>query len=265
AGIQGVICDMDGVLWRGLEPLPGFQRFFDFLHTRQINYVLVTNNSSRTPAQYAEKLSQMGARVGEEHILNSAVSAASYVAQTSPGARVYPIGGPGVLDALQVYGLHICDSEAKSVDVVVVGWDQLLTWKKLAAATRFILDGAKFVGTNPDLTFPMESALAPGNGAQLAALQAATGVKPLVTGKPEALLYQQAMDRMRTTAEETLVIGDRLDTDILGGVRLQMPTALVLTGISGEGEVNQSPIHPSAVFQDMPHLLSTWQEHEKRN
>jgi 4-nitrophenyl phosphatase len=260
ARIRGIICDMDGVLWRGQEPLAGFHDFFDFVHVNSLGYVLVTNNSSRTPVQYAQKLLQMGAVVKEHHILNSAIAVAYWISTQSPVATVYPIGGPGVLEALFHYGLDIRGEDAEQVDYVVVGWDQSLTWKKLAAATRLILNGAKFIGTNPDLTFPMEASLAPGNGAQLAALETATSVKPLVIGKPENLLYQQAMDMMGTIPATTLVIGDRLDTDILGGVRLGIPTALVLTGVSNRDTLAQSPIQPSAVFEDLPQLLDMWRD-----
>jgi 4-nitrophenyl phosphatase len=256
--VQGIICDMDGVLWRGQQPLAGFHDFFRFVRDRDLGYVLVTNNSSRSPAQYAHKLSELGEIVEVEHILNSAVSAAHYIANVSPGVSVYPIGGPGVLDALEHYGLKICTDNVDQVDYVVVGWDQKLTWQKLATATRLILNGAEFVGTNPDLTFPLEASLAPGNGAQLAALQAATDVKPFVTGKPEGLLYQQAIDRMGVTPATTLVIGDRLDTDILGGVRLGIPSAMVLTGVSGRQAVLDSPIRPNAIFETLPQLLASW-------
>jgi 4-nitrophenyl phosphatase len=262
--VHAIICDMDGVLWRGQEPLAGFSDFFRFVRKHKLDYILVTNNSSRTPAQYAEKIEEMGVTVSEEHILNSAVSAANYVAEISPGASVYPIGGPGVLDALAQYGLMICQDDINQVDFVVVGWDQKLTWQKLATATRLILDGARFIGTNPDLTFPLESSLAPGNGAQLAALQAATGMAPFVTGKPERLLYQQAMDRMKSTPVTTLVIGDRLDTDILGGVRLGMPTAMVLTGVCGIDAVRNSPIRPGIIFDNLPKLLANWDKQLER-
>ncbi len=262
---QGIICDMDGVLWRGDESLEGLHDFFEFIHRQNLGYILATNNSSRTPAQYAHKLSQLGVEISENHILNSANAAAHYVANALPGATVYPIGGPGLMHALQHYGLKICDEDISKVDFVIVGWDQTLTWNKLAAATRLILDGAKFIGTNPDLTFPLETSLAPGNGAQLAALEAATNVKPIVIGKPEGLLYQQAMDRMGTTPKTTLVIGDRLDTDILGGVRLGLPTILVLTGISRQDALHNSPIRPSAVYENLPQLLDSWRQQVNRS
>jgi 4-nitrophenyl phosphatase len=237
--IRGLICDMDGVLWRATSALPGLEDFFTLIRDQGLEHVMVTNNSSRSPAQYVRKLAGMGIATTADHVLNSAVGTAHYVAEQKPGATVYAIGAHGVRDALDRYGLVCVDADGtESVDFVVVGWDQELTWRKLAIATRLILDGAAFVGTNPDLTFPMETALAPGNGAQTAALEAATGVEATIVGKPAPLLYQQAMDRMGTAPDTTLVIGDRLDTDILGGIRLGLPTALVLTGIAKQGDLD---------------------------
>ncbi len=259
--IRGLICDMDGVLWRGKSGLPGVEDFFALIEALHLEHVLVTNNSSRTPAQYVQKLADLGVVTHKKHVLNSATATAHYIAGLQPGATVYAMGGPGVREAIEAYGLVFCeDDDVAAVDFVVIGWDQQLTWKKLAAATRLILDGAGFVGTNPDLTFPLETALAPGNGAQIAALEAATGMVATVIGKPWPLLYQQAMAQMGTTPDTTLVIGDRLDTDILGGIRLGLPTALVLTGISQEEELAHSPIRPTVVLQGLPDLVRVWQE-----
>jgi 4-nitrophenyl phosphatase len=201
----------------------------------------------------------MGIATTAEHVINSAEAAAIYVAARSPGARVYAIGGNGVQHALSEHGLSATQSDdVQEVDYVVVGWDRELTWRKLAAATRLIHEGAVFVGTNPDRTFPMEAGLAPGNGAQLAALEAATENEPVVVGKPETLLYEQAMDRMGARPGSTLMIGDRLDTDILGAARLGMPTALMLTGVSRGDALTRSPIHPTGVYDDLSALASTW-------
>ncbi|MGC9522614.1 MAG: HAD-IIA family hydrolase [Anaerolineae bacterium] len=258
--IRGLICDMDGVLWRGKQALPGLPRFFKLIRELELEHVMVTNNSSHTPEEYVDKLQGMGVRTTVDHVLTSAVATARYVAELRPGAAVYAMGGAGVREALRSHGLaYRDDPDTAHVDVVVVGWDRELTWQKLATATRLILNGATFVGTNPDLTFPMESSLAPGNGAQIAALEAATGIAPTIVGKPSPPLYQQAMARMGTTPETTLVIGDRLDTDILGGVRLGMPTALVLTGISKRDEAARGPIRPSLIFEDLPALVDAWQ------
>lgn len=257
--IRGLICDMDGVLWRGSSPLPGLHELFSLIRDQDLAHVFVTNNSSRTPDEYVRKLAGMGVTTTPEHILNSAVATARHVAERYPGAIVFSIGANGVREALAAEGLnHHDDLNIQTADVVVVGWDQQLTWKKLATATRLILAGAALVCTNPDLTFPLESALAPGNGAQIAALQAATGADPEIIGKPAPPLYQQALDRMQTDPDTTLVIGDRLDTDILGGVRLGMPTALVLTGISNRQELLESPIRPTAIFDDLAQLVTAW-------
>jgi len=255
--IKGVICDMDGVLWRGETPLPGLHAFFALLEARQIGYVLATNNASKTPEQYVEKLARMGVTTTIEHVLNSATAAADYLAtQAVPGAPVYPIGGPGIREALRLRGFTL--TEGNRADYVVVGWDRDLTWQKLATATLLIRNGAGFIATNPDRTFPMENGLVPGNGAQVAALITATDVTPVLAGKPAPLLYERALARMGTSPEETLVIGDRLDTDILGGLRLGMPTALVLSGITQADELPASPIHPDVVFDDLAALVETW-------
>lgn len=261
--VRGIVCDMDGVLWRGETPLPGLPAFFDVLHARDVGYVLVTNNSSNTPQQYVDKLAGLGITTTTDHVLNSSIAAADHLAaQATAGSTVFPIGGPGVYDALRSRGFRISEGDdvvPAGVGYVVVGWDRSLTWRKLATATLLIRGGAGFVATNPDLTFPMETGLVPGNGAQVAALQVATGVTPVVAGKPEPILYEQAMARMGTTSAETLVIGDRLDTDILGGLRLGMPAALVLSGISQREELARSPIQPTMVFENLAALVRAWQ------
>ena len=257
--IRGLVCDMDGVLWRGQTALPGLKDFFRLIHDLDLRYMLVTNNSSRTPAQYVQKLAGMGISTTTDHVLNSAIAAARHIADRQPGASVFAIGGPGVREATVTHGLEFHnEADTEAVDYVVVGWDRDLTWKKLATATRLILNGAAFIGTNPDKTFPLEHTLAPGNGAQTAALTAATGIEPVMAGKPAGPLYQQAMQRMDTTPETTLVLGDRLDTDILGGIRLGMPTALLLTGISQADELEDSPICPTAVIKDLATLVQKW-------
>jgi len=256
--IEGIICDMDGVLWRARTPLPGLQRFFAWLHETEIPYILATNNSSRTPAQYVQKLADMGVETDVSHVLNSAVATAHYIATQQPEATVYAIGGTGVYQALQQAGLKLVTAEeVERVDYVVVGWDRKLTWDKLAHATRLIRAGGRFISTNPDRTFPMDDWLAPGNGAQISALETATDVHPITIGKPEPALYRQAMERMHSRPERTLVIGDRLDTDILGGLRLGMPTALMLTGVTERADLKRSPIRPTAVFDGLDALIAT--------
>jgi 4-nitrophenyl phosphatase len=254
--IRNLIIDMDGVLWRGDKPLPGLPELFDFLGEREIDFVLATNNSSRLPEQYAAKLRRFGVAVTPEHVLTSAQATAAYLSGIAePGSRVYPIGGDGVRHALRAEGFVLADDDA---DYVVVGWDQELTWKKMATAALMIYHGAGFVGTNPDSNYPTERGPVPGNGAQLSMLATATGVSPIVVGKPEPWIYQAAMRRMDARPETTAVIGDRLDTDIAGGVPLGITTILVLSGIASAADVAGSSIKPDLVLSGIVELVQRW-------
>ncbi|MBN1873838.1 MAG: HAD-IIA family hydrolase [Anaerolineae bacterium] len=259
--VRAVLADMDGVLWRGDAALPGLHEFFAFLTEHQLPYMLITNNSSRTPQQYVDKLAGMGVHTTPDHILTSALATADYLVTGNPGgivstagASVYAIGGPGVFEALRARGFHL--SDGTTADYVVIGWDRDLTWEKLATATLLIRRGAALIGTNPDRTFPMERGLVPGNGAQLAALQTATDVAPVIVGKPAPILYQQALARIGAVPETTLMIGDRLDTDILGAARLGLPTALLLSGTTTAEELSNSPICPDIICQDLVQLVN---------
>jgi 4-nitrophenyl phosphatase len=254
--ITHLIIDMDGVLWRGEKPVRGLREFFAFLRRRDIGFVLATNNSSRTPEQYTAKLARFGVEVPIECILTSSQVAAAYLAgKAPPGARIYAIGEEGLEQALKQRGFVLADEE---VAHVVVGWDRKLTWDKLATAALLIHEGAGFVGTNPDSNYPIERGPVPGNGAQLAALETTTGVAPAVTGKPERWMYEEALKRMGARPETTAVIGDRLDTDLAGGVRTGLTTVLVLSGIATEADLPASPVKPDLVCADIKELTETW-------
>ena len=257
--ITHLIVDMDGVLWRGDEPVPGLQEFFALLHERRIGFILATNNSSRLPEQYTAKLARFGVQVLPECILTSAQAAAAYLAgQAAPGARIYAIGEEGVRRALEERGFVLTDGEAA---YVVVGWDRQLTWDKLATAALLIHAGAGFIGTNPDTNYPTERGPVPGNGAQLAALATTTGVAPIVVGKPEPWLYREAMQRLGARPETTAVVGDRLDTDINGGVRAGLTTILVLSGIATAADLATSLVKPDLVCADIGDLTRMWPHH----
>lgn len=249
---------MDGVLWRGDEPMPGLQDFFAFLHQYGVGFVLATNNSSQRPEQYTHKLARFGIQVPVECVLTSAQAAAAYLADFAPpGTRVYAIGGEGVQRALEQRGFALTDTGAA---YVVVGWDRQLTWDKLATAALLIHAGAGFIGTNPDTNYPTERGPVPGNGAQLAALETTTGVAPVVVGKPEPRMYEDALRRMGAQPETTAVVGDRLDTDIAGGVRAGLTTVLVLSGIATEADLAASPIRPDLVCADIGELVQMWSD-----
>ena len=253
SSIRNLIIDMDGVLYRGRRPSPGAKEFLHHLEEREAAYILVTNNSTRTPEEYVAVLKEMGIEVVPERILTSALATANYLGNLlSRGARLYLIGEEGLYSALAAQGFEFGEGD---IEAVVVGMDRQLTYEKLKTATVAIRQGARFVGTNPDKSFPAEEAIVPGAGAILAAIEAATGVQPTVIGKPEPILFQMALQRMGTTEKETAVIGDRLETDILGGQRCGLTTILVLTGISQEQDLETSDIKPDYTFESLPQLV----------
>ncbi|MBN1180291.1 MAG: HAD-IIA family hydrolase [Anaerolineae bacterium] len=252
-----LIVDMDGVLWRGDEALPGFLAFFDFLRRHRICFTLATNNASRRPDQYVQKLARLGAEVSADHILTSAQATAAYLSTIAPPTTpVYVIGEDGLRDALTERDFTLVERDAR---YVAVGFTRHLSWEMLARATIEIRAGAQFFGANPDVTFPSEDGPVPGNGATLAALEAATGVAPTVIGKPAPWLYQEAMQRMNASPETTLVIGDRLDTDIAGGIRAGIRTVLLLSGIATRDQLATSPFQPDAVFDTIGALVQAWE------
>jgi len=253
--ISAFIIDIDGVLYRGHQVLPGAREFIAFLRKRETPFLLLTNNSTRTPAQYVARLKGMGIPVEEEHIFTSAQATASWLRGIAkPGSRVYLIGMDGIREALLSAGFVISDDSA--VDFVVVGMDTTVTYEKLKKATLAIRAGARFIGTNPDRSFPSEEGIIPGNGAILAAIEAATDLKPTVIGKPERAIFDAALEKLGSRREETAVIGDRLDTDILGGRRAGLKTILVLSGITDRETLARSPVKPDWVFESLQELLS---------
>ena len=253
--ISALVIDMDGVLWRGDDPLPGLVGFFELLRERPIVFRLATNNASKSPRQYAEKLASMGVEVAPGDILTSAGVTAQHIAAIAPGASVYAIGD-GTRQAVLDHGLHL--SGGGQADFVAVGWDPKLTYKELSEATLLIRGGAKFIGTNPDLTWPSERGLVPGNGAILACLHAATDVEPFIIGKPERAMFDAALAAMGAELAHTAMLGDRLETDILGGQNAGLRTIWVLSGASGEAELAASPVKPDWVFKNIQELTRAW-------
>jgi len=258
--IGSFIIDMDGVLYHGQRPQAGAREFVEEVERRSFPYVMVTNNSSRTPQAYVVKLKAMGIEVEEERILTSAQATAVYLKKIAPpGERIYVIGEEGLLAELVESGYRIADSDWK-VDFVVVGMDTLLTYEKLKMATLAIRSGARFIACNPDNTFPSELGILPGNGAILAALEAATDAQPLVIGKPQPAIFRMAIERMGSPPGMVAVLGDRLETDILGGIKAGLKAVLLLSGVTSRQKLAESSIKPDWVFEDINAFHRAWRE-----
>ncbi len=247
--IDGLILDMDGVLWQDAQPMPGLPEFFLALRRMEIGFILATNNATRTIAQYVVKLAGMGVQVEPDQILTSAYATADYMTTVAlPGARVFAVGEAGVVDALTSRGFCLT---AEAASYVVAGLDREFTYEKMSTAATLIRRGAQFVGTNPDLTLPTPNGPLPGAGAVLAAISAASGATPLVIGKPQPMLFEQAMAKLGTRPQRTAMVGDRLETDIQGGINAGIRTILVLSGVTGRGDLARSTVQPDWVFPDI--------------
>ena len=255
--IKAVLFDMDGVLYRGSHVLAGVHELLTFLTAHGVGYACITNNASMTPGQYEEKLAAMGVAIPAERVVTSAIATARYLRATYPdGARVFIVGMRGLREALLTDG-HFVEDDVLP-ELVVQGADFLLTYETLRKATLFIRGGAAYIATNPDRTFPAEEGLIPGAGAIMAALVAATDTTPLVIGKPAPTMFRIAAAMLSVDPAQTLVIGDRLDTDIAGASAAGMASALVLTGVSQRAEAVAGTLRPTAIYADLPALLADW-------
>ncbi len=251
--IRNLIVDMDGVLWHGNKPLPGMLAFFQTVRALGMRFVLATNNAGRTGEEYVSKLAALGAQVGLDEILTSPQATANYMAAHVPQARIYVVGSPSLKAELQAKGLTVvAEEEATTANCVVMGGIVgNLTYANMAEACLLIRAGAQFIGTNPDQTFPGERGIIPGNGAFLEALRLSTGVAPTIIGKPQPEMMVQAMQRMGGTELNTAVIGDRLDTDILGGQNAGLTSLLVLSGVTTAEQAKTDTVQADYVFENI--------------
>ncbi len=275
--INALIIDMDGVLWHGDQPISGLNHFFETLRTLKIPFILATNNASLTTQQYIKKLAKMGVDVYKKEILTSAMATAHYLSlhYTPETTSIFVIGESGIKEPLRDKGFNLTDlyeindrsgiNSKTGAHLVVCGIDREISWDKLATATLNINAGATFIGTNGDMSLPTELGETQGNGAILAALTATTRITPTIIGKPGPIIYQQAMDILQSKPEETIAIGDRLDTDILGAIRANIRSLLVLTGVSSEEDVSASNFKPTWTMDNITSItLALNQAHKNK-
>jgi 4-nitrophenyl phosphatase len=240
---NGYLLDLDGTVYRGRDKIEAAVDFVKELRARKIPYVFVTNNSSMRPEQVAEKLNGLGVPAVPEEVMTSGMATANALAEEGKYETVYLIGEEGVETAIQEKGMRIVEERA---DAVVVGIDRGINYEKLTRACNELAGGAAFYATNPDVAFPAERGLLPGNGALTALLATATGRKPTFIGKPEAAIIEQALERLGVEKEKTLMVGDNYETDILAGMRAGMDTLLVHTGVTSKdalGKYKEKPTY----------------------
>jgi 4-nitrophenyl phosphatase len=252
---DGLILDMDGVLYRGESALPGARELFPALRSEGIEYLLLTNNATLSSAEFSQKLARMGIAVPSEQILTSAGATAKYLRETYPaGGGLTVLGSDSLLRVLTEDPRFRADGWQP--DFVVVGLDVRFNYDSLQRACSAIRSGAHFIATNRDLTLPIEGGeLWPGAGSIVAAVSACSGVEPTVIGKPSPLIARAALEMLDLPAERVLSVGDRLDSDILMGAQAGIPTALVLTGISTEEEARTYSHPPDYIFPDLWALM----------
>jgi 4-nitrophenyl phosphatase len=256
SAIRNLIIDMDGVLWRGETAMPGLVKFFKTLQAKKINFVMATNNGTKTAAMYTEKLARFGVAVDPERILTVAEATAGYLEERYPaGTQIYVLGSKGLRDAHLAVGFEVVSLEqvkgGAAADVVVGGLHFDFTYESLAIGALLVERGAKFVVTDLDSTHPTELGTLPGGGAILSVIITTTGVTPVSIGKPGPILFRTALERLGGNVENTAMIGDRLGTDIAGGNAAGLYTILVLTGLSTVEEVASGNIKPDVILKDI--------------
>ncbi len=256
-----LLVDMDGVIYRGGRALPGLTEFFEWISTEGHAYMLVTNNASRSPEEIAVQLHGMDIHVPSERIVTSAMATAVWLREQAPErARVLCIGGSGLWKELYGNDSAFVPDDADP-EWVVVGLDRNVTYARMAAASLAVQRGARYVATNPDLTFPAEDGLLPGAGALQAVITLSAGVQPVVIGKPEPKLFEMSL-RLMPDSGEVVVLGDRLDTDIEAGMRIGARTVLLLTGVSTRAEAATGDVRPDEIYSDIPEMLRHWRRRE---
>lgn len=255
--INYLLIDMDGVLYRGGEALPGLTGFFATLRAQNLGFRLVTNNSINTTQQYVEKMAGMGVEIASDDLVTSAYATAGWLkGQLPQGAPVYAVGEDGLQTALAETGFAVSvgADAPQSVDAVVAGLYFGIDYQTIHHAARLVRDGARFIGTNSDKTIPTPDGLGPGAGSILAAIEAASGMQPTTIGKPHAIMFEEALKDLGASPAEAAMVGDRLETDILGAQQVGLQTILVLSGVSSREDAENNSPKPTWIFEDIQEL-----------
>ena len=245
---KSYILDMDGVLVRGSQAIPGAQGFIERLIASNAKFCILTNNPMHTPRDLQYRLANTGLVVPFDHLFTSAMATAHFLHTQMPNGSAFVIGETGLTTALHDVGYVLTD---RNPDYMVLGETTNYDFQRISKAVRLIAAGARFIATNPDASGPSEKGLEPACGAMAALIEKATGVSPYFVGKPNPLMMRSALRFVGAHSEETVMVGDRMDTDVVAGMESGMETILVLTGVTREDEVTKFPYRPSQIVQSI--------------
>lgn len=248
----GFIIDMDGVIYHGNKLLPGVTDFLSWLESSGKKYLFLTNSPERTPKELHEKLKRLGINVGEEHFYTSALATASFLSSQNPNGSAYIIGDAGLIHAMYSVGYTVNNVNP---DYVVVGDPHSYNFEKIELAVNLVIRGAKLIGTNSDISGPVENGISPSTKALIAPIEIASGKKAYFVGKPNPLMMRSALKRLGVKREDTVVIGDRMDTDVICGIESEIDTLLVLSGITTRNDVNNFPYRPKYILNGVIDLV----------
>jgi NagD protein len=249
---EGFIIDMDGVIYHGNKILPGVIDFLNWLEESGKKYLFLTNSPERTPKELHEKLKRLGINVDEEHFYTSALATATFLASQKPNGSAYIIGDAGLIHAMYSVGYSVNNVNP---DYVVVGDTHSYNFEKVELAVNLVIKGAKLIGTNPDVSGPVENGITPSTKALIAPIEIATGKKAYYVGKPNPLMMRIALKKLGVKRENTIVIGDRMDTDVRCGLESELETLLVLSGITEVNEIDNFPYRPHYVLNGVIDLV----------
>ncbi len=257
--IKALILDMDGVIWRADAPIGNLAEIFARIESRGLKYVFATNNGTKTPQQYVDRLAEFGVNVQPSQVVTSALGVAFMLAASRKypkGTKVFMIGEDGIRAALEEKGFEVLSvSNAPEAQVVVMGIDRNITFDKMREATLLVRSGIPFYATNPDKTFPTPRGEIPGAGAWISVITTATEIEPIIAGKPFPYMMELSLEILGTKKEETLVVGDRLETDIAAGQTVGCPTALVLSGVSTKAHAELWQPQINVIADDLSSLI----------
>ncbi len=257
SNIKALILDMDGVVWKADAPIGNLPETFARIRERGLKFVFATNNGTKTPEEYQQKLKELGVEIDASQVVTSALGIAFILAQKYPkGTKIFVIGEDGIRMALEEKGFEILSTEnAPEAQAFVMGIDRNINFQKVAEATLLVHAGIPFYTTNTDRTFPTPRGEIPGSGAWLSVITTATGVEPIVAGKPLPYLMELSLERLGTKKEETLIVGDRLETDIAAGQAVGCPTVLVLSGVSTKEQADAWKPSPNIIAESLSALV----------